>query len=469
VWPVPKLHLTEGVVEGLKAVANKQITYFDDTEKNLALRISYGGTKAWLAVISVGKKTKWIKLGPFQTKSNGGEDTYPDTTSPDQQAMRPLTLKGARAAVVKVRAQKHLLLNTSPSKTLAKSSFEKVSGVYLEKHAAGFRSKPEIERCLKVYCYPRWKDRAFNSLKRSDVTALRADVADKHGRVQADRVFAIVRAVMRWFEAEGDDDDYICPVKDHKKKRGVGNGGRERVLSEAEIKLVWQAAGKLGPFGTLIKLLLLTAQRREKVVTVRWTDIEGDIWTIAREARQKSSAGMLKLPPFTLAILNSVDRVDDCSFVFAGRYGDKPLNSFSQSMKELRSLLPAEMPTWTLHDLRRTARTVMTDLGISDRVAEQVLGHAVVGIEGIYNRSKYLDQKADALQRLADFIEQLVDPGGARERKADADASTAALDDRSRKTSSGRTRSAAKSRQAGKRGSASPSPAKAKTANVEPA
>jgi integrase len=96
--------------------------------------------------------------------------------------------------------------------------------------------------------------------------------------------------------------------------------------------------------------------------------------------------------------------------VFAGRYGDKPFNSFSQAKAEIDRKLPADMPRWTLHDLRRTARTIMSDLNIADRVAEQVLGHAVQGVEKVYNRSQYLEQKADALLRLAGHISQLVNP-----------------------------------------------------------
>jgi integrase len=293
---------------------------------------------------------------------------------------------------------------------MAAKSFKAVAEDYLVRHAAEFRSLPELKRQLTKYVFPVLQDRLFVDIKRSEVIALRTDVTDDHGASQADAVFSLVRGIMRWFEAEGDDDDYCCPIKARKKKTGPSGGKRKRILSADEIRLVWEAAGEVGPYGAMVRLLLLTAQRREKVATMKWDDLKGDVWTIAKEDREKGNAGVLALPPLAMAIIGKIDKVPGCSYVFAGRYGDKPFNSFSQGREEINALLPADMPRWTLHDLRRTARTIMTDLRIDDRIAEQVLGHAIEGVEGVYNLSQYFEPKAEALARLAGYVQQLVDP-----------------------------------------------------------
>lgn len=349
----------------MRPVANKQIEYFDAGLPGLVLRISYGGTKTFLALHYVNQKTKWYKLGRYHPD---GTNTFPD---PESSEARPqhLTLSGARDAARKFFAKPSAFLSPK-APNLAKSSFKVVAETYLEKHAAGFRSKPELERCLKKYVYPKWEDRAFASLRRSDLVSLRSDIADQHGPRQADSVFSIVRAILRWFEAEGGDDDYVAPVTRRKSKSAVESHGRERVLSDAEIKLVWNAAGD-GQYGSLLKLLLLTAQPRDKVATMRWDDIESDVWTIAREPREKSNAGSLRLPPLAMKILSNIPEIADNDFVFAGRYGNKPLNSFSSLKEEIDKKLPADMPRWTLHDLRRTARTILADLNVPDRIAEQ--------------------------------------------------------------------------------------------------
>jgi integrase len=89
--------------------------------------------------------------------------------------------------------------------------------------------------------------------------------------------------------------------------------------------------------------------------------------------------------------------------------GPASFNSFSQRKAELDEKL-ADMPHWTLHDLRRTARSLMAEAGVAENVAERVLGHALPGVRGVYNRYDYADEKADALQRLAAKIETIVHP-----------------------------------------------------------
>jgi len=401
---MPKKRLTEEACNRLKPTAGKQIEYLDTVLPGLMLRVSYGGAKTFIAIYYVNYRTKTFKLGRYHPD---GADAFPDPESGEEWP-RDLTLGGARDAARKFFAKPSAFLSPK-SHSLAKASFKVVSEAYLERHAAGFRSKAELERCLKKYVYPELGEKPFKAIKRSEVIALRSDIAENHGARMADTVFGIVRGVMRWFEAEGDDDDYICPIKARKQK-AAPRSRRKRILTPDEIKLVWSAAGQLGPYGSLVKLLLLTAQRRDKVVTMRWADIEDDVWTIPSEEREKGNAGKLRLPPLAMAVLGGVPKIAECSYVFAGRYGDKPLNSFSQGAEEVRKLLPATMPRWTLHDLRRTARTLMTDLRIDDRIAEQVLGHAIEGVEGVYNLSLYFEQKAEALARVAGYIQQIVEP-----------------------------------------------------------
>lgn len=401
---MPKKRLTEEACNRLKPTAGKQVEYLDAVLPGLMLRVSYGGAKTFIAIYYVNHRTKTFKLGRYHPD---GAVAFPDPESGEEWP-RDLTLAGARDAARKFFAKPSAFLSPK-SHGLAKATFKVVAEAYLERHAAGFRSKVELERCLKKYVYPELGEKPFRGIRRSEVIALRSDISDNHGARMAETVFGIVRGVMRWFEAEGDDDDYVCPIKARRQK-AAPKSKRKRVLGLEEIKLVWAAAGKLGPYGALVRLLLLTAQRREKVATMRWADLDGNVWTIPAEDREKGNAGVLRLPPLAMAILKDVPKIAECSYVFAGRYGDKPLNSFSQGAEDIRKLLPSTMPRWTLHDLRRTARTLMTDLRIDDRIAEQVLGHTIDGVESVYNLSQYFEQKAEAIAKLAGYIQQLVEP-----------------------------------------------------------
>src|SRR5262249_19231782 len=96
----------------------------------------------------------------------------------------------------------------------------------------------------------------------------------------------------------------------------------------------------------------------------------------------------------------------DNAFVFAGR-GDSHMAYSGNPKAAFDAKLP-DMPPWTLHDLRRTARSLMSRAGVRPDIAERVLGHAIKGVEGVYDRHAYLDEKADALAKLADLIERIV-------------------------------------------------------------
>jgi integrase len=94
---------------------------------------------------------------------------------------------------------------------------------------------------------------------------------------------------------------------------------------------------------------------------------------------------------------------------------DKPLppqhfNSWSQRKDELDAKLLADMPHWTFHDLRRTARSLLSRAGVRPDISERVMGHAIPGVEGVYDRHSYSDEKADALERLAALIGTIINP-----------------------------------------------------------
>ena len=133
---------------------------------------------------------------------------------------------------------------------------------------------------------------------------------------------------------------------------------------------------------------------------MQWDDINDGVWTIRTAEREKGTGGKLKLPQPALDILDRLPRIAGNPHVFAGSCGAKALNDFSKCKALLDARLP-DMPAWVLHDLRRTARSLMARARVPDNIAERVLGHAIKGVEGTYNRHDYFDQKGDALNRLA--------------------------------------------------------------------
>ena len=160
----------------------------------------------------------------------------------------------------------------------------------------------------------------------------------------------------------------------------------------------------------MVKVLLLSAQRRDKVGTMQWDDVVDGIWTIRKENREKSHAGSLKLPAMVLAIIDAQPRLQENPYVFAAGHGRGPFNSYSQRKDELDKLLPDTMPPCVLHDLRRTARSLMSRAEVRPDISERVLGHAIPGVEGVYDRHDYKDEKGEALKWLASLVETILNP-----------------------------------------------------------
>jgi integrase len=296
-----------------------------------------------------------------------------------------------------------------------------VADEFLKRHVAGkLRTEPEIRRILDVYVKPRWADRPFAEIKRGDVRDLLDRIEDNHGPRQADMVLAILRKLMNWYQAG--HDDYSSPIVSGMARSKPSEHKRERTLSDDEIRALWLVTDDMGSFGALTKLLLLTAQRREKVNSIQWDDIKDGLWSIRREPREKANAGSLRLPETALSIIQAQPRIAGNPFIFAGRREATAFNSWSQRKEELDAALlahlrqanpKAKLASWTFHDLRRTARSLMSRAGVRPDIAERVLGHAIAGVEGVYDRHSYDEQKAEALQALALLISCIVQPPGA--------------------------------------------------------
>ena len=296
-------------------------------------------------------------------------------------------------------------------------SFGKVTADWLTRHvkAKGLRSKGEVTRLLNAHVLPAWKDREFTLIRKSDVAALLDEVEDDHGARQADYVLAIVRGIMNWFATR--HDDYVPPIVRGMRRTNPKERARNRKLNDGELRAVWKIAEANGTFGALVRLLLLTGQRRAKVVAMRWQDLAMDgTWTLPAEAREKGNAVELVLPAAAIDIVRTQPRLGENPYVLAGR-GNGHINGFSKAKRAFDDKLVAElpdMPPWTLHDLRRTARSLMSRAGASSDHAERVMGHAIEGVEGVYDRHEYNDEKAEVLRRLAALVDAIVN-----ERSAD--------------------------------------------------
>jgi integrase len=292
-------------------------------------------------------------------------------------------------------------------------SFERVAAKWRELHceARKLRSISEIDRSLKRMSHS-WTGREFTSIGRGDVSKLLDKIESENGARQATYCLQVFSALANWYAAR--DDNYRSPIV-----KGMRRGQpvkRDRILDDDELRAIWKVAEANGTFGAFVRLLLLTGQRREKVAAMRWQDIAIDgTWTIPAEAREKGNAGKLVLPDVALQIINAQPRYASNPFVFAGS-GDAHISGWSKRKRLFDAKLEGVEP-WVLHDLRRTARSLMSRAGVRPDISERVLGHAIKGVEGVYDRHSYREEKAHALRALAGLIENILAPHDAKVRR----------------------------------------------------
>jgi integrase len=194
---------------------------------------------------------------------------------------------------------------------------------------------------------------------------------------------------------------------------------RSRTLPEIELRAFWRAADGAGVFGRYLQFTLLTATRRNESAHLRRAEIKGTEWTIPAHRYKSKIDHLVPMSDAAVAVLGKVPKVGKGDFVFTTADG-KPIAGFGcrkatfdkLMLAGLRKIDPGaiEMQRWTLHDLRRTARSLMSRAGVSSDHAERCLGHVIGGVEGTYDRYEHAREKRQAFTKLADLADRIVNP-----------------------------------------------------------
>jgi integrase len=272
------------------------------------------------------------------------------------------------------------------------------------------RTVSAYESAFRRLVKPRIGKLSIYEVRRSHIIRMLDEIEDANGPVAADRTLAYLRKAFGWHATR--DDQFNVPVVRGMARVRPKERARTRVLADDEIRAIWPEL--TGTIGTLVKLLLLTAQRRTEVAQMTWSEIGADaIWAIPAGRSKSRHANFVPLSQAALAIIEAQPKVDGCDYVFPSRAGT-PFSGFAPGKAALdravQQATGASIPNWRLHDLRRTAKTLMSRAGVRPDVSERVLGHAMPGVEGIYDRHHYAGEKRDALEKLAALIERILHP-----------------------------------------------------------
>jgi integrase len=294
---------------------------------------------------------------------------------------------------------------------------------YVRNNDRPLRSADTIESAFNRLVKPRIGKLGVYEVRRSHIAGMLDRIEDGNGPVMADRTRAFLRKALSWYAERDDQFNLTAAFVRVEPRANSSDRARTRVLSDEEIRTIWPALAEAGTFGALVKMLLLTAQRRDEAAQISRKEIGEDrIWTIPAERYKTKRLNHVPLSTAALAIIEAQPKIDGCDYVFPSR-ANTPFCSFSKSKaaldkavlvamkKEAKNGAKVEaLPNWTLHDLRRTAKTLMVRAGVRPDISERVLGHVIAGVEGTYDRHSYADEKRDALEKLAATVQRILNP-----------------------------------------------------------
>ena len=263
------------------------------------------------------------------------------------------------------------------------------------------RTAPRQQHDLERQLLPALGHRPVIEIKRSEITAVLDNIEMQSGPVSADRALALIRRILNWHATRA--DNFVPPIVKGMARTKTKERARSRILNDSEIRQIWNT-DQAGAFPALVRFLLLTGARRAEAARMQWEEIDGVNWTLPA-SRNKTKQDLVRpLSAAALALIKG--QPNDCPFVFSK--GRKAFSSFAYDKVAFDAA--TGISDWRLHDLRRTARSLLSRAGIDADIGERCLGHALPGVRGIYDRHDYQREMKGAYDALAVLIERIANP-----------------------------------------------------------
>jgi integrase len=279
---------------------------------------------------------------------------------------------------------------------------------YINREADKLRSGRLRKQTLERLVYPQIGDVPLADLKRSHVVAMLDKIEDKNGTKMADLTLAFVRKIFNWHASRV--DDFNSPIVRSMGRYDTAANSGTRVLTDDELRAIWQATAPNEkapqPFYALIRFVLLTAARRSEANYLPWSEVKDGVWTLSARRNKVKLELVRPLSAAANAVLEGLPVIDDGAFVFSYD-GHRPL-SLTRPTERLKAVTGTS--GWRVHDLRRTARTLLSRAGITPDIAERCLGHVIGGVRGVYDKHGYHAEMAHAFEALAAQVELIVNP-----------------------------------------------------------
>lgn len=388
------MKLNEETVKALPVPeGGNRITYFPDAllqgtraPPGFGCRVTAGGARSFILNYRVNHVERRITIGQWPTWT----------------VLK--AVKEARKLRQRIDRGEDPLEDRRKQEASQRDTLAAVCDEYFQREGHKLRSRDERQRALTRLVLPEIGRKDIRAITRGDVVRLLDGVEDNSGPVMATRTLAYLGRVFSWFESR--NDDFRSPIVRGMGRSNAKERARTRTLSDDELRAVWQAAGSsVAPYARMVRFILLTGARRAEAAEMVWSELDGDTWTLPA-ARNKVKQDLLR--PLCSQAVAELPAKNGGKFVFSTDNGVTAIGSFSRYLADLQAA--SGTSKWSLHDLRRSARTLMSRAGVISDHAERCLGHVLPTIRGTYDRHEYFDEKQRAYELLAAQIERIVNP-----------------------------------------------------------
>jgi integrase len=417
-----KVRLTDRYVTALKAPAKGSMDVLDAVQRGLALRVWASGVKSWsLRAARNGKRVRvnlgtWPAIGIAEARQKAAEALAAIENGRDPNAEK-------REARRRAQAERERARRGIPATLLELINAR-------EKHrAVTARGKGwQEERRVLLSGLAPLLDKPLSELTADAIMKRVRRLQDAGAPVAANRLAQYTKATLRWAQNEY---GLACGVDPAAIRKPASEKPRERVLRDDELRAIWSVLDLFGTRGQLYRMALLSGQRRGEVAAMAWRQIEesAGLWHVS-----VSKTGRAHVLPLSLAMRRLLDSMGDGrapeGLVFASA-GGRGLDNWARTHKTIgraasielhrRRQMPgapeidpakvAPMENWTIHDLRRTAATLLGRVGTRPEIIERILGHAHPtggALASVYQRYNALPEMREALDSLARLLGRIV-------------------------------------------------------------
>jgi hypothetical protein len=400
-------HLTDRALKALRpADAGSRYEVMDSDVRGLGLRVSDKGKRTFILIAR-----------------------YPGSKNPVRRALGEYPMMELAEARKKARRWCQLISEGRDPKPVERESaeqqrreelrkrkdtFEAVAEDYIQRRLKNQRQAKDAERTIRRELITRWGHRPIGDIGMEDVIEVVEEIMGRDAPHMARNTFGHIRALFGWaltgpYGLDKSPTDRLKPGELIGKKES-----RERVLDDGELAALWRVTGQIGyPFGPLYRLLLLTGARKNEWGEATRSEVDPGhgLLTIPPERFESKATHRIPLVKEATNILGELPRFNG-DYLFSTSFGTSPVSGFAKSKLRIDTLMKAELgynpKPWVTHDIRRTVRTRLASLRVSDIIAEMIIGHGRRGLQRVYDQHTYESEMREALELWAERLRDIV-------------------------------------------------------------